>query len=108
MERNKQEIISNPEQNLEKLKDSLLEIINQYNSEPAHRMVKPINGFGESLGEMSLFWAHWSDNFRSTHPIGFTYNSKDKKLTSLSNEENIPFNNASDRFLEDLKNIPEK
>lgn len=108
MEKPKQEILSNREQNLEKLKNSLFELINQYNNDPSHREVEPINNFGEPYGKLRLYWANWHDDNHSTHMIGFMFNGVDGVLRLVGGKETFSLNEATDCFMGQLKDIPKK
>lgn len=97
-----------PEYNLDNLKISLLQIIDQYNSDPANRKLEPINNFGEKSGELRLFWVNWNDDNRSTHMVGFMYNGKENALTPVGSQEKVSFENAADNFKEQIADIPKK
>lgn len=108
MKKPEQELPANPEQNLEKLKESLLELIAQYNQDSDHRTIELINNFGEPVGYLWLYWANWHDDNRSTHTIGFTYNNQDNTLASVAGQKDISFDKASEYFAKELEAIPKK
>jgi hypothetical protein len=92
---------------LDALKDETLGLIAQYNSDSSHRQVTPVGSYGEPLGDSSgirIYWAHWSDDLRSTHQVGFMYSGG--RLHSMSSAVPDTLDQAIADLLSQLDAIP--
>ena len=55
---------------LDLLREQALKLIAKYNSYAHHRPVRPIEKFGEKSGPTRLYMAYWSNDHRSSLPMG--------------------------------------
>lgn len=91
------------EMDTKKFKELTLELINDHNRESKNKKVTPIQWYGDTNGNVTLYRALWSDDQKSTHNIGFMHDWKE--LRTLGWKEPITLRAAIEKLKKDLKNI---